>query len=410
MSEIIEACKVCGQPRLIRRDGRDISKICNCGRNTMSKSKLNQHVGLNFHHVNMSDWNPKPLADDETPLSFMKYQKSLALIMLWNMYYKEDKNGSFEISKSVLNNRNLFIRAPDGCGKGMMAATAKKLSCALSKRDEFIEMSPVADDFGSLKRWLFIANMFSEGQEAREQLERFTQSEFMVLQDVTVENIFRDKEPYPIKNSVYLDGIISGQQQHGCLMVTSKNFIGEIRGHLGSVIEDVLLSTRTALIILLLGPEVSEIEKGIEDLKRKYTDYLRLLRKTEEDNHISSIREEQRIQELESVFYFMHAFSSSGRAEDNIHLLENVQLKGHDYPPWVIQAYTQFCEDRENKTPTYQKLLDEAFRLGVQESRFGKRMSPKEAIFTGKMISRFKDKKFVEKICLEAETYKETML
>lgn len=277
-------CKKCGHELNYVRDGVTYSSPCRCQRMKDRLDRIINTVDPEFFNPDgtlklMNAWNPPMFSQPTEFPGFMKAQRAILLKKLYEFAFKPLDEGGRSLSKSVADRLNFFLRGPQGTGRGLVAANLK---VAVAQGDL---RATQRDDRAASRFEVFkdicakAISLGKTGDEAEFDIHLYYQEvDVMFLEGVRADtrlNYSGDAVRHKFSGAPAIDSLIAARRK-GSMIVTSHDFLGQIRETLGETFLDELCSQRT-MIGLLFSPAEADLLHG--HLWKTYNEYRTLVGK-----------------------------------------------------------------------------------------------------------------------------------
>lgn len=341
----------------------------------------------------MADWDP-PLFSRGGFEEYLEVQKVMAMMKIWRFAFSPGGNA---LKDKAARGRNFFVRGPAGSGKGLLAATIKLVAAGRG-----MTATPLPSDYDVLKGFLAQAEEYGgRGDAARVELySRYESPTLMVVEDARAEMRFQfrdgNEKTRRVRGHDFLDALLARRASRpGTLLMTSSNFIGEIRDSMGDRMHDMLLSPKTNLLVMLGPDETSDLRTMLSARRSQFQDVIdRLVEVPQEKNRLLTERMgdcEEADLFLEAL-YFEEAFPRRGAraGENNLSWHEMCESSlGHwEQASLAAPVWERFVSAREERSAEYKEGLDRARAEAIQDCRgLSPKLSRREMIEVGKMLS-----------------------
>lgn len=417
--KILKTCPECGEPSIVSRDGKEVHKRCACDWERGFISRVARTVHREFWEdrvLNMADWRPSLFNKDNAGLfrNLIRVQKAETIRAVYDFAYditSMGKDGSlrFSVEDSLAKGRNLFVRGPQGSGRGLLLAAIKML-CAMRG----ISTTPLPDDFAVCKSKVIEAEAFGkEGEEAKAAVDTcYANVALLVLQDVHGEyrTNFSSKEKVPVRSrgANGIDTLLARRLgKRGSLAMTSSEFAGQIGDTLGDKMMDILDSDKTRIATMFSPIEAEQFLHTLRDRHKMFDSQADGLtgdekkgRKTQEEQ----MGEDQLAESIKEGFYFSEAFPKipnlgkerpdrDGREPEDsdfklpIFDLHEGAINDGECPKYARKALEEFVREREQGSHDYRENLRYARLNAVRACSISARMSEREMESVGRMLS-----------------------
>jgi len=276
-------CKNCGHEINYVRDGVSYQSPCRCQRMKERRDRIVKTVDLEFFNPDgtiklMNAWNPPMFATPTEFPGFMKAQRAIVLKKLYEFAFKP-LDDIRAMSRSVAGRINFFLRGPQGTGRGLIAANLK---IAVAQGDL---RATQRDDRAAARFEVFkdicgkAMALGKAGDEAEFDINLYYHEvDVMFVEGVRADtrlNFSGDAVRHKFSGAPTIDSLIASRRK-GSMVITSHDFLGQIRETLGETFMDEMCSQRT-MIGLLLSPAEADLLHG--HLWKTYGEYRTLIGK-----------------------------------------------------------------------------------------------------------------------------------
>jgi len=267
-------CKRCGQQVSFYDGGVVQMSPCRCKRESERVDRVKKTIDPEFFGPDrrlklMDSWKP-PLFERQTPFpELMRAQRAILISKLYEFAFRPSEEYGKAMSRSVNARLNLFLRGPQGAGRGLIAANVK-IMAALGD----LSVTPRDKDAAWARFEVFkeAANkataLGQTGEEARSGLYwNYENVDVMVVEGVRTDtrlDIRGDSVRHKSMGAQSIDRLMAqraNRSRGGSMVITSHDFLGQIRETLGDAFLDEMCSQRTC-VALLLSPEESDVLHG----------------------------------------------------------------------------------------------------------------------------------------------------
>jgi ribosomal protein L22 len=327
-------------------------------------------------------------------------QKVLAMSGLFEFCFKElneDENGRkvYALDRSLLTNRNLFIRGPQGSGRGLLSASIKMHSAA---RD--ISTTPLPAEFSALRGMLHEYESYGSDTDITRSLVHgsYVDVQLMILEDIHCETKTMGKQNVVVRSRYAntFDSLLSKRaQQTGAMVFTSSQFAGEINDSLGEKLREVLDSESTYMILMVSPVEADALLRTLRARKKTFATQLLKFTSEKSNNKITQkerkamsegMEENVGVEFVKEGFYFEEAFPKIPGETDKLHEILKI------FPPSaeVNKKYEEFMSEKEQSPRgiAYYKGLNSAIVNAVRScTELSEKMTHREMKLIGQMMS-----------------------
>lgn len=392
-----ETCQKCGKPVEGMIDGRWVTLRCLCDWERGFHERLRRTVHPDFYRKTMGDWDP-PLFASGGYEELMVLQKAAVSRAIYAFAFEKGEDGSEAIERNIARGRTLFIRGPEGSGRGLLAAMVKMATARLG-----IPTTTVGD-YDIMKGELSNADIFGElGDAARVALrQKYELPGLMVLEQVRAESTYVDRNGNErikqIKGSATLDSILAKRAtRRGAMLVTSSDFIGEIAESMGDRMADTLGSPKTSLVIMLSPKESATLETALAERKTAVSSLSEVLHATPKESEsgrsrVEKMSEAEMAAGFEDALYFEEAFPNvkvkDAKVKASIQKDARASIGKWARADLARPVWMRFRDAKENQTSEYESGVEKAREEMVRSCKeLAKRLTRKEMLHIGKMLS-----------------------
>lgn len=421
----MDTCPVCQKKKFEMRNGEKYILRCDCEWQDSYLRRMAINVHSDYWLKWPTDWNPK-IYDEKSSLSnFIKLQKAAAMIKLYQFAFKKVPLVTGETNHSIYNaidgNRNLFIRGVAGSGRGLIAASIKKM--AVGKE---INITPSPSEFDIFKSECLEAVQFGKtAEDMRIKIEsKYVDPEIMFLEEMKSEiQIKSDVNPNftPLRRKFkafsVIDSVITKRiMKNGCIVVTSGAFLGEIMDDYGERLVELLADEdKTSLILMFSIPEVEEIKNSIVDRLNVMHDYAEIFC-TKKSSQTKAGRLELQSQKeqlalLEEGLYLYaglkHTISIKLATEMIKRGIEDIFESPQDFDQSLSSMVVRVKDEKKNNTEGYKKSVLRAIYNSIRSRKtIGPRLSDVECMEASRILAKSDSDKDTKNIVDTAEKFK----
>lgn len=402
---VLSTCEKCGEPRFVMRNEKKVQLRCRCDweRGFHHRVKTTIHPTFWKDEVKtLNDWSPPIFrgANGGEFRSFIRIQKAMAMAQMYEFCFRQDPSPA--IYGSMAKGRNLFIRGPQGSGRGLLAASVKMYAAI---RD--ISVTPLPADWSDYRSKLQEAEAFGkDGDLARALLiDEYVNVGMMVLENIRGERRKTYKggdTPWKSRFSSAIDATIGRREmRQGSMLLTSAEFAGEILDTLGDKLHEALDSPKTMPILMLSAMEAGELLRTMRNRQAFLISTLAASKggekkKARSESMMENYGGKQDTELVKESFYFGEAFknvpaSFSGKKLADSLTTELVMIS-KDYPAETKRICGEFMDERNANGLAYKSGLRSA-RLNVIKAckELASKMTEREMDIVGRMMSMATD-------------------
>ncbi len=403
MDYVPRRCRICDSATSELRDGREHLFPCTCDWAGEFWYRVREVVYKNFITKNMGHWSPKifHVENSRNFKRFIKIQKALAIQKIYEFAFMPTDVGNHQVSaitKSIANNRNLFIRGPRGSGRGLITASIKFYAAAKK-----ISSTVLPGTFDVFKDDMTQAKQFGViGADARILVShKYENVSLLALEGVKGESSKNYKNEIVLKKHPASDAIdrtlAMRAGRPGSLLISGPDFVQEIGDTAGDRLYESLLSDKTSRILLFSPTEADALLTALTQRRKYFDAWVETTIQTKWDA-TSRMQDKKHLEEqaaiLEQALYFEKAFPEIPITLDKKgiahlpHTISDIREHISSMPQKLIDAHRNFSAAFEAKDYTYTEGIKEAQKAVVRECKvLAMKMSDKEIEETGAMIS-----------------------
>lgn len=395
-SDFVEVkCHICGEPRNALRDGKEIILRCSCDWQRGFLERLKRTVSPLFWKngvpIKLTDYKPPIFKDGGNCRfkEFIRVQQSIVMLKLWNFAFKnfevEDKC-IYILQKNIENRKNLFIRGPNGSGRGLLVSNIKLLAAVKD-----ISSTPTPDEWANFKSEIWESEAIGkQGEIPKVQVaERYQNVDLLTIQNMAGRSSSENKN-WKFKGAGGIDTLLSKRECfNGSLVCTSSDFIGEIGEFFGEKIFEILCSSNTMLLLMFSPSEADlmlcSLQRQFENNKEKVSSF-----ETRKEKKLENrLSDRELAAEVENVLAFEAAFPKipfTGSGANSF--TSKIDDFPENYSPSIINSYSKFKKSKESNDQLFKSKLESILIQTVSKiPDLGSKMTDKEKLETGKMLS-----------------------
>lgn len=395
---IPEKCSKCKKNLNTIKNGKIVYLRCLCEweRGFHERLKKTVHVDFLKPIKTINDWDPPVLHGGYE--EFMAIQKSLAIRRIYEFAFEEySSKPNYALAKNIIHNNNLFIRGPNGSGRGLLSATIKILAAI---RD--ISCTSIPCDFDLFKIDLSDSEIFgNSGENAKIRLyEKYECPEICIIENMRAEQKIKFNDKYKkFRGANSFDGLLAKRMSKpGILLITSSDFIGEIMESLGDRLLEVLSLDKTKLILLLSPQESILLKDALRNRKKYIISRINPLFNENQDKKLTGekrllerMTEETQLSFVEEALFFEETFKippTPGMPVMSIQKLFAAGINVWSNPEKIMPIWENFCSMKEKKGIDYIDGIKKAKKDVVRSCKeLSEKMTEKELLEIGSMLS-----------------------
>jgi hypothetical protein len=405
MDYVPRRCRICDSATSELRNGREHLFPCTCDWAGEFWHRVREVVYKNFITKNMGHWSPKifHVENSRNFKRFIKIQKALAIQRIYEFAFMPTDAGDHSqvsaITRSIANNRNLFIRGPRGSGRGLITASIKFYAAAKK-----ISSTVLPGTFDVFKDDMTQAKQFGViGADARILVShKYENVSLLALEGVKGESSKNYKNEIILKKHPASDAIdrtlAMRAGKPGSLLISGPDFVQEIGDTAGDRLYEMLLSDKTSMVLMFSPLEADALLTALTQRRDYFNKWVKTICETKWDEN-PKMQEQKHLDEqaaiLEQALYFVKAFPEIPNLIDKTgvaHTPHSIHTKLKAFhssmPQKLSEAYVGFNAAFEAKDFTYTEGIKEAQKAVVRECKvLAMKMSDREIEETGAMIS-----------------------
>lgn len=393
-------CPICNGPKNELRDNVEIILRCTCDWERGYHDRIRKTIHYSFWREkvkNIKDWSP-PIFQQGGPgrfKNFIKVQKGICIHKLYDFcfkYFGKDEFGhkTYALDKSIEKGRNLYIRGPNGSGRGLLMSQIKFHT---AWRD--ISTTPLPGEWSTFKSDMAQCNW--NGKEADDAKARVLDS-YRNVKLLTLENVRGENSKFAFKGAIPLDDLLTKRSlMQGSMVLSSSDFIHQLGDAIGDRLPDILLSDNTTLILMFSAEEADAL---VGALVRRLTKLREQVLKAELGKKgVQNQYDEERILEMaQEVFIIENAFpkislsnslqGAQTKISEGDSLSYQIDMNPSRFHEKLRELWAAFNAAKQEKSLAYQEGLKKVYIAVMKDCpELGQKMSEKEMIETGKLMS-----------------------
>lgn len=387
-------CTRCGQPTSKIEDGKEVHLRCYCEWQRGYSERLRKTIHPEFLKPvkTIKDWNPKLFTSGFMEL--MEVQKVLAIKRLKDFAYGNDFDRK-TLDANISERNNLFIRGPSGSGRGLLLSTIK-MHAAIRE----ITVTPIPCDYDIFRAEMAEADSFgSIGQEKKLNVAlKYERPQIMIVENVRAEGYFPTsvgQATKKIKGVQSADATVAKRlARPGSIVISSYDFVGEIKDSIGERMLEVLESPRTKHILMFDPNESLTLRKSLWDRKKLMLERMTQIRTDDSEKRMrmEKMGEEEQFAVLEDALFFEEAFRGmKPMPGDDVMPIQAQMEMGA--PNWVkrdrvLKTWEMFVSARQDQDAQYKQGIQRARVEAVRGCKvMAQKMTEGEMLETGMMLS-----------------------
>lgn len=392
-----QKCGVCGEPKNELRDGNEIILRCTCDWERGYHDRLKRTVHPDYWLKKITNWSPPAFKDGGRGRfkSLIKIQKATAMQRLYDFCFKihgRDKGTGFKqyaLYKSMERGRNLYIRGPNGSGRGLLTATIKIFTAMKN-----ISTTPLPGDWSTFKSEIAQSDWNSREADIVKMsiIENYRNVKLLALENVKGESGGARK----FRSSTLIDDMLTKRSMlQGSMVMTSSDFIRQIGDTVGDRLPEILTSENTSIIIMFSPKEADALLSALVSYMSSARLVVLQLKQSAKEGLSNQLADDKAVEAVEEVLYLEDAFPEVPAVTTEASLKFNkansvtTSLALGKYSMESIkQAFAKFNVDKKENNLAYQERHQRVLVNAVKASKeLGSRMEEKEMLETGKMMS-----------------------